>query len=124
MVAEAIAQELGCQSIDSAKEAPDISGVDFLLIGSGTYAGSPGQKLREFLNGLPTISNGKAAVFTTSAGPDPKSINFMKEALEAKGYKVVSNFSCRGEFGLRHQGHPSEEDLKAAKAFANDLKKD
>lgn len=122
-VAEAIAQELGCQSVDTEKEVPNVYGVDLLLVGSGTYGGRPDKKLLEFLNSLPPVSDGKAAIFTTSAGPGPKSINIMKEALEVKGYKVVSNFDCRGQFLLGNRGHPNADDLKAAKAYAGDLKK-
>ena len=122
-VAEAITQELGCKAVDIEKEIPDISGVDLLLVGSGTYGGMPHKKLLEFLNGLQPINGGKAAIFTTSAGPNPKSIGIMKGVLEVKGYKVVSNFECRGQILSLNQGHPTEEDLKAAKVFAGDLKK-
>jgi len=122
-VAEAIAQELGCKSVDTKGEVPNVSGVDLLLVGSGTYGGKPDKKLLEFLNGLQPVSNGKAAIFTTSAGPDPKSINMMKGVLETKGYEVVSDFDCRGQFLLGNRGHPNEDDLKAAKTFAGNLKK-
>jgi len=34
-VAEAIAQELGCEAVDAKKETPDVSGVELLIVGSG-----------------------------------------------------------------------------------------
>ena len=122
-MAEAVAQELGCKSVDITKETPDLSGVDMLLVGSGNYVGKTDPKLLTFLNNLQPSSDKKAAVFATSGGPDPKVISVLQEALEAKGYKVVSSFKCRGKFLFSNRGHPNEDDLKNAKAFARDLEK-
>jgi len=122
-VAEAIAQELGCKAVDLRKETPDVSGVELLIVGSGNYGGKPHETLQEFLSSLQPSNNGKAAVFATSGGPDPKGIPIMKTALEAKGYKVISSFDCRGKFLFANRGHPNEDDLKNAKAFARELKK-
>jgi flavodoxin len=122
-VAEAIAQELGCEAVDLKKETPDVSGVDLLFVGSGNYGGAPHETLQGFLDSLQPSSNSKAAVFATSGGPDPKCISVIKEALEAKGYKVVSSFDCRGQFLFANRGHPNETDLKNAKEFASELKK-
>lgn len=36
-VAEAIAQQLGCEAVDVKKESPDVAGVDMLIVGSGQY---------------------------------------------------------------------------------------
>ena len=94
-----------------------------LVVGSGNYGGAPHETLTAFLNSLQPTNTGKAAVFATSGGPDPKCIPIMKEALEAKGYKSVSCFSCRGKLLFANRGHPDKEDLKNAKAFASDLKK-
>lgn len=123
-VAEAIAQELGCRTSDIHKETPDISGLDLLLLGSGNYGDNVSNNLQDFLNNLQQSNNGKAAVFATAGGPDPKCISVMQEALEKKGYQVISSFKCRGQllFLLNH-GHPNEDDLKKAKAFASDLRK-
>lgn len=121
-VAEAIAQELGCKSVDIKKETPDLSGVDMLLVGSGNYGGKTDDRLLTFLNNLQPCSDKKAAVFATSGGSDPKVIDVLQEALEEKGYKVVSSFDCRGKFLLLNRGHPNKDDLKNAKALASDLK--
>jgi flavodoxin len=122
-VAGAIAQELRCEAVDVAKGAPDASGADMLVVGSGTYGGMVGPKIAEFLNGLPQSNGGKAAVFATSGGPSPLSIPKMRGALEGKGYDVVSSFDCRGHFTLINRGHPDGEDLESARAFARDLKR-
>jgi flavodoxin I len=125
-VAEAIAQELGCEAIDVKKETPDVSGVELLLVGSGEYYSrrKVHKILQGFLDRLQPSSKSKAAVFATAGGPDPKCIYHMEEVLETKGYKVISSFKCRGQlFFFLNRGHPTEDDLKNAKAFASDLKK-
>jgi flavodoxin len=122
-VAEAITQELGCKAIDVKKETPDVSGVDLLIVGSGNYGGKPGDKLVEFLNNLQSSSKREAVVFATSGGPDPACVRVMEKALETKGYNVISSFKCRGQFLFANRGHPDEEDLKNAKAFAGKIKK-
>jgi flavodoxin I len=122
-VAEAIAQELGCEAVDVKKETPDVSGVELLIVGSGQYVGKLHKTLQGFLDRLQPSSKSKAAVFATAGGPDPKCIYAMEEALETKGYKVISSFKCRGQFLFFNRGHPTEDDLKKAKAFASDLKK-
>jgi flavodoxin I len=122
-VAEAITQELGCEAVDVKKETPDVSGVELLIVGSGNYGGKLHKTLQGFLDSLQPSSNKKAAVFATAGGPDPKCIYAMEEALETKGYKVISSFKCRGQLLFFNRGHPTEDDLKNAKAFASDLKK-
>jgi len=122
-VAEAIAQELGCEAVDIKKETPDLTEVDLLLVESGNYVGKTDKKLLTFLNNLQPSSDKKAAVFATAGGPNPKVISVLQGALEAKGYEIVSSFKCRGKFLFSNRGHPNEDDLKNAKAFASNLKK-
>jgi flavodoxin len=122
-IAEAIADELGCKSVDIKKERPDLSEADMLIVGSGNYGGKPGKELEEFLDKLQPVNNRKAAIFVTSGGPEPKSLEIIQKFLETKGYKVISNFDCRGRMLLLNRGHPNEDDLKRARVFASDLKK-
>lgn len=121
-IADAIAQEMGCEAVDLKNAAPDASGVDLLMVGSGNYCGIPHKTLQDFMEGLQPASKEKAAVFATSGGPEPQCIKAMKEVLETKGYEVISSFDCRGQFFLMNRGHPDEDDLKNAKAFANELR--
>ena len=121
-VAEEIAQELGCTAIDIKQETPDPSGVDMLVIGSGNYGGNTDKTLHTFINNLQPDTAKKAAVFATSGGSNPKVISILQQALEAKGYNVVSSFKCRGKFLFTNRGRPNEGDLKNAKSFARDLK--
>lgn len=120
-VAGAMAGQLGCEAFDVAKGKPDISGIEMLVVGTGTYGGMPGPALLEFLKAIPQATGGKAATFATSAGPSPRSLGRIRGALEEKGYTVVSSFDCRGQFMLANRGHPDEKDLENAKAFARGL---
>ncbi len=122
-VADAIAQQLGCEAINVEREIPKVAEVDMLLVGSGQYLGKLHKSLRNFLDGLQPSGKNKAAVFATAGGPNPKVINILKETLEAKGYLIVSSFKCRGRFLFFNWSHPNEKDLENAKAFANELKK-
>lgn len=123
-IAEAMAQELKCKLVDVMKETPDVSDLDLLIIGSGNYGNNVGDKLQQFLSGMPQIKGGKAAVFATSGGPEPKSLMVMEEALEKKGYEVLASFKSRGQFlyFLNH-GRPNSDDLKNVGIFVSDLRK-
>jgi flavodoxin len=121
-VAEAIARELECEAIDAGKGEPDISGVDLLLVGSGNYGGKPHHSIQSFIDGLKPTEKAKAAVFATSGGPRPKGIDTMKQGLEAKGYEAIASFDCRGQFMLMNRGHPDQDDLENARAFAAELR--
>ncbi len=56
----------------------------------------------------------------------------LKQKLEAKGYKIVGEFSCKGfdtnsilkYIGGLNKGRPNSEDLKNAESFALKLLKD
>ena len=122
-LAETIAQELGCETIDIEKKTPDVSGVDLLIVGSGNYGGKPGKELQKFLDNLKPTTNCKVAVFATSGGSEPKCIDVMSKALKTKSYKIISTFDCRGQMLLLNRGHPTQNDLENAKAFAGSLKK-
>ena len=122
-VAEAIAQELGCRSVDITQETPDLSEVDMLLVGSGNYVGKTDKRLLTFISNLPSSGEKRAVVFATSGGPNPGVISVIQEALEAKGHKVVSSFMCRGQFLFSNRGRPNKDDLENAKVFAGNLRK-
>jgi hypothetical protein len=63
----------------------------------------------------------KAAVFGTYGGK-PAQLGVLEKILREKGAEVVDRFSCMGRdwffLGLIGRGRPSEEDLKAAREFA------
>jgi len=123
-VADIIAQALGGQAVDAVWQRPDTTDVDLLVVGSGTYEGKPGQKLMDFLTKLEPVKCKKAAVFATCGFiAPPESINLIKDGLKSKGYEVILDFYCFGEYRSAKQGHPTDIDLTDAKAFASDIKR-
>jgi len=92
-VAEAIAQELGCEAVDVKKETPDVSGVELLTVGSGEY-GWLHKTLQGFLDSLQPSSNKKAAVFATAAGPKPKCIRIIKRLWKRRATKSFPALSA------------------------------
>jgi flavodoxin len=123
-IAEAMAEELGVKAVD-VKEKPDVSDVDLLVVGSGTYGSKPGAEMVEYLENLKPAEGKKAACFSTCAGGDAsKTLEAMKDILSKKGYTNVDCFSCLGKWlmGLSRRGHPSDEEIAQAREFAKKLK--
>ena len=124
-IAEAMAEELGVTAVDVKKEKPDVSDVDLLVVGSGTYGGKPSKDMVEYLENLKPVAGKNAACFASCAsGNASKTLQAMKEILSQKGYSNVDCFSCLGQWlmGLSRRGHPSEEELAQARDFAKKLK--
>ena len=121
-VADAIANELGCKAIDIKNELPQSIDVDLLVVGSGNYGGKPHDSIQKFLDSLQAGNGSKAAIFTTSGGPNPRCLPLMQKALESKEYTVASYFACRGQFLFFNRGHPDDGDLESAREFASALR--
>ncbi len=121
-IAEAIAAELATEAVDVAKQRPDVSGVDLLVVGSGTYGGEPGKELVSFLQGLEPAAGKRAACFSTCGFiRPPASILKMRSLLESRGYNVGGCYDCLGKFLFKNRGHPSEEEVAKAREFARSL---
>jgi flavodoxin I len=120
-VADVIAKELGITAVDVAKESPDVSKADLLIVGSGTEGGKAGKPMIAFLSNLAPVTGKQAACFATASGDSSKMIAAIKENLTSKGYKTVDSFSCFGKMSIVKRGHPSEEELNKAKEFAKKL---
>jgi len=124
-VAEAMAEELGVSAVDVKKEQPDVSDVDLLVVGSGTYGSRPGREMVAYLRSLKPVSGKKAACFSSCAsGQASGTFETMKDLLSSKGYSNVDCFTCLGKWlmGFSRRGHPSEEELAHAREFARKLK--
>ena len=80
---------------------------------------------------MPAVTCKKALIFSTSGqtGNTTKFHRKLREKLEPKGFTVAGDFNCGGfdTYGLLkivggiQKGHPDEEDLKQAEAFAQTL---
>ena len=125
-IAKIIAQELGINPIDVNAESPNVADADMLLVGSGTYGGKPGKEMVDFLKNLSFVTGKKAACFATCATNAKRTLKTMQEILTEKGYTVVDNFSCFGQYGTilaaSQLGHPTAKELNQAKEWANRLK--
>ena len=124
-IAETLAEELEVTAVDVKKEKPDVSDVDLLVVGSGTYGGKPGKDMVAYLENLQPVSGKKGACFSSCASGDAsKTLQALKDILSKKGYSNVDCFSCLGKWlmGMYRRGHPSDEELAQAREFAKKLK--
>ena len=107
---------------------------DLIGFGSGIYFGRHHKSLLDYVDRLPTLTNRKAFIFSTSG---LRRIRFIHDfhkplrgRLQQKGFNIVGEFSCRGfdtsraanVVGGINRGRPNEKDLKQAEDFARGLK--
>lgn len=107
---------------------------DLIGFGAGIDSGRHYKPLLDLADRLPIV-NGKAGfIFSTSGmqGEDKvkKDHALLREKLEAKGYRIVGEFSCKGYntnsflkyIGGMNKGRPNFQDFEHAKEFARKLK--
>ena len=109
-----------------------LSDFDLIGFGSGIAFGNHNKVLLDLADKLPAVTNKKAFIFSTSGqtGNAPKFHKKLREKLESKGFSIVGEFNCGGFdtyalmkiVGGIQKGHPNEDDLKQAEAFALSLK--
>ncbi len=107
---------------------------DLVGFGAGIDSGKHYKVLLDYAEKLPKVDNKDAFIFSTAGVTGEKKLAkdhlTLREELEAKGYRIVDEFQCRGfntnvflkYFGGMNKGRPNEEDLKHAEAFAEKLK--
>jgi flavodoxin len=113
-------------------DSSTLGGYDLIGFGSGIAFGKHYKDLLDLSEKLPQISDKKAFIFSTSGqtGKTNKFHQKLREALMSKGFNILGEFNCAGFdtygalkiFGGIQKGHPDEEDLKQAEAFALSLK--
>lgn len=114
-LADAIAEAVGVEAKDVS--APLEEPVEILFLGSSVYAAGVDDAVKKF------IADNRANIGTL--------YNFSTAALISSTYKQIQKlagehgvkvaeeeFHCRGSFTFMHKGHPNQEDLAAAAAFA------
>ncbi len=114
-IAEVIAREVGCP-----KEAllPAYLPVGTTLMFLGGEGVKMDKTTAEFIKSLNPDRVTYAALYSCNPKLSDAAIQQVKAGLEAQGVKVLDKFftaPCKGLFGGKM---PSEEDLKAAKAWA------
>lgn len=117
-VAEAIGQAVG-QTIETVPPAYPADNVKLMFLGSGVYAGKPDQKIVEYIRTLRPSQVKNVALFGTMGGQDAAIVH-MRDLLKVQGINVLEEtFTCPGKFFIFfNRKHPTAEELKAAKEFA------
>ena len=105
-----------------------LSDYDLVGFGSGISFGNHYKELLDLADKLPAVTQKKVFIFSTSGQTNnqPKFHKKLREALQSKGFNIVGEFNCAGFdtygalkiFGGIQKGHPDEDDLKQAEAFA------
>lgn len=107
---------------------------ELIGFGAGIDSGRHYKPLLDLADRLPNVNKKAGFIFSTSGmqGEDKvkKDHSLLREKLEAKGYTIVGEFSCKGYntnsflkfFGGMNKGRPNREDLEDAQAFAEKLK--
>ena len=118
-LAEAVAEAVGAEALPL--NAPIEKAVDILFLGNSYYAFSIDPEVRAFVRSLDNSKVGRIVNFGSAA-----MLNSTYKKVKAEADKVgvpmdEREFHCRGEFKGMHKGRPSEEDLKAAAAFARSI---
>ena len=114
-LAHAIADALGLNAESAA--VPLQEKVDILFLGCSYYAFDVDEAVKKFISENKE-NLGRIVCFGTSAMM--KSTHKpMKKVCDAAGVQLSEEeFHCRGSFGPMHKGHPDENDLTKAAAFA------
>lgn len=114
-------------------DASELATYDLVGFGSGVRYLDLYPELRTFVTALAPQQRGKAFVFATSGLAEPPFRRYLRNlsrTLEQKGFDVVDTFTCRGYdtwlplrlVGGLHKGRPDDNDLQAARAFAENLR--
>ena len=129
-VAKVMIDELDADYVHTEHaKAETLEAHDLIGFGSGIYFGKHHKTLLKFVETLPPVTQKRAFVFSTS-GDGKIHHAALKEQLVNRGFVIVDEFCCRGWdtvgplklFGGINKGRPDENDLAAARAFAQGLK--
>ena len=114
-LAKAIAEAIGVEAKTVAEPLEERT--DFLFLGSSVYAAGMDESVKRFV-----VDNqnkiGKLYNFSTAALLSSTYKQMRKLAEECDVDLSELEFHCRGSFGPMHKGRPNEQDLEAARAFA------
>ncbi len=121
-LAEAIADELGVEALPIT--TPVDGKADVLLLGNSYYAFTIAPEVRDFVSGLNKDQVGKIINFGTAAMMK-STFKKVRAVANTVGIPVLDKeFHCKGEFKGMNKGRPNEEDLKAAREFARNIRKE
>ena len=135
-IAEAMAKVLDAEIKTPQQSNPEeLQKYDLVGFGAGIDSGKHYKVLLDYAEKLPQVDNKDTFIFSTAGVTGEKKLakdhSAFREKLEAKGYRIVGEFQCRGfntnvflkYFGGMNKGRPNEEDLKHAEEFAQNLRR-
>ena len=118
-LADAVAETLDVEPLPISK--PVEEKVDILFLGNSYYAFSIDPEVAEFIHSLDKDKVGKIVNFGSAAMLN-STLKKVKKQAEKVGIPVDEReFHCKGEFKGLHKGRPSEKDVAAAAAFAQEF---
>ncbi len=134
-VAKAFAEKADCELINICNaDNINIDKYNLIGFGSGVYRESLSPKLSRVVDKL-NLKEKNVFVFSTSGAGMKFYNNSLIKQLQSKGAKNKGNFACKGSFVAEDftdkkifhiasklsKGHPSEKDIKEARAFMEKL---
>ncbi len=125
-IAQAIASEINAEIIQVANPGPksdvDLTEYDLIFVGTGIRAGNPFPELVSYLNTIDLQEPKTFAVFLTwgGAGKTHETVSGkVRKILESKNQNVVDGFfKSYGKWNMRKSSRPNENDINAAKTWA------
>lgn len=129
-VADRMAEVLSAQVVEpEGVDVDQITQYDLVGFGSGVYFMSAHPRLWQLVRRLPHVEGTPAFTFFTSGGAELPLAGYSRAirwGIARKGFRVFDSYSCRGLdtvgplgwVGGVNKGHPNDDDLDAAAAFA------
>jgi flavodoxin len=126
-IAAAMAEVLDCAVVAPGEvDLETLEGTDLVGFGSGIRFGRPYRELLDLVDRIPAQSGARSFVFSTSGFGWLWWHSSLKKRLAARGFDVQDQYCCKaldtmgllGLFGGVNKGHPDDDDLAAARAFA------
>lgn len=127
-IAEVISKTMAADMLQPHEvDFSHLESYDLLGFGSGIYFSSHHRTIIGLVNKLPDGNEKNTFVFSTTGLVSSIFSTDLKKMLNLKGYKIISDFSCRGyvsfgPIGTLNKGRPNKGDLEHAKQFAENLK--
>jgi flavodoxin len=137
-VAKAMAEAMNAQLTKVEDVRPEaLVEYDLIGFGSGIYGLKHHKALIELIEAMPAMDK-NVFVFSTTGNFREVNHQLIKEKLIVKGFHIVGEFTCFGEFagalrlnrdwkgalafiGGKNKRHPDKKDLENARAFAKSL---
>ncbi|MDG6222711.1 MAG: hypothetical protein IAX21_05205 [Candidatus Bathyarchaeota archaeon] len=125
-IAEAIASETNSDILQITNPDPmpniNLTNYDLIFVGTGIRAGNPFPELVSYLNTLNLPDSKLFAIFLTWGGTgktDETVSDKVRTILEQKNQIVIDGFfSSYGKWNMRRSSRPDNNDLTAAKTWA------